>query len=89
MRFINLNRILAVLFALAVSSGWQWSQQVLPAPEQPREQPITVEQQTPKLEFETLTHDLGKSIQGQNLKCVFRFKNTGTGTLEILKVKGG
>lgn len=90
MRFLNnLNRGLALTLALALFSAWMWAQQTLPAPVQPQEGPALASHQAPKLEFETMTHDFGKSIQGQNLKCVFKFKNTGTGVLDIVRVKGG
>jgi|GEM_PF-6233499 len=82
-------RNLALVLVLAASSVWLWSQQVPPtaAPAQPPA--VKADSPGSKLEFETITHDFGHSIQGQNLKCTFRFKNTGTGTVNILKVKGG
>ena len=42
---------------------------------------------TPRIEFLELTHDFGKVSQNQSLKHSFVFKNTGTGTLIIDKVK--
>lgn len=78
-----------MLALMLAPSIWLWSQQPLPTPQKSPKQPVKVGNKAPKLEFETLTHDFGKSIQGQHLKCVFKFKNTGAATLNILKVKGG
>jgi hypothetical protein len=43
----------------------------------------------PKIEFQEVAYDFGKQIAGTELKHSFSFKNTGTETLVIDKVKAG
>jgi hypothetical protein len=41
------------------------------------------------LEFEEKEFDFGKVLQGDTVRHIYRFKNTGTADLEILRVKTG
>ncbi len=41
----------------------------------------------PVISFDSLTKDLGKAIEGETVKHVFKFTNKGDATLEILKVE--
>lgn len=66
--------VLLILPACATISGKKDSAEKLPPG-------------TPRIEFLELTHDFGKASQNQSLKHSFVFKNTGTGTLVIDKVK--
>ena len=42
-----------------------------------------------KIEFVKADHDFGVVNQGESLKHVFVFKNTGTGMLKVDRAKGG
>lgn len=44
---------------------------------------------SPKIQFDELSHDFGKAIQNSTLKHTFTFKNVGKGVLHIEKVKAG
>lgn len=44
---------------------------------------------SPCIQFDELSHDLGKVFQEKALEHIFTFKNTGTGNLNIIKVKAG
>ncbi len=43
----------------------------------------------PRIQFDEVLHDMGKAFQHQTLEHFFSFKNTGTGTLRIIRVKAG
>jgi len=43
----------------------------------------------PKLEFEQISHDFGKLIQGEKVSYAYKFKNTGNATLVISAVIPG
>ncbi len=45
--------------------------------------------EVPAIKFDTLEHDFGRIMAGSELIHEYRFINTGTGPLEILKVKAG
>ena len=44
---------------------------------------------SPKIQFDELTYDFGKSFENKTLEHIFSFKNIGTGTLQIIRVKAG
>ncbi|MBN2157849.1 MAG: DUF1573 domain-containing protein [Spirochaetes bacterium] len=44
---------------------------------------------TPKIQFDATGHDFGKQPLKTEVKHVFTFTNTGTGTLVIKKVTAG
>ena len=46
-------------------------------------------QGVPRLQFDSLEHDFGQAISGEDLKTTFTFKNAGDGVLVIEKVRGG
>ena len=48
-----------------------------------------VNELTPTIEFARSGHDFGTHDAGEDLETSFQFKNTGTGVLRILNVKGG
>lgn len=41
------------------------------------------------IEFESKEFDFGKAVQGDTVRHIYRFKNAGTGDLEIKHVKTG
>ncbi len=43
----------------------------------------------PKIQFDEKVHDFGAVYQHETLKHTFTFRNTGSGTLRIEKVKAG
>ena len=43
----------------------------------------------PRIQFEELFYDFGKSFQHQTLEHIFLFRNTGNANLHIIKVKAG
>ena len=43
--------------------------------------------EAPRVKFQELSHDFGKSAQNASLKYAFNFKNEGKGTLIIENVK--
>ena len=43
----------------------------------------------PRLRFDSLEHDFGQAVSGEDLKTTFTFKNAGDGVLVIEKVRGG
>ncbi len=43
----------------------------------------------PRIEFNEITYDFGQVKQNTELKHIFIFKNTGSSTLSIEKVKAG
>jgi hypothetical protein len=51
--------------------------------------PLMAQAGTPSISFESLEQDLGKVMQGDPVKCVFKFHNQGTGTLKIVDVAPG
>ena len=44
---------------------------------------------SPKIQFDELSHDFGKTFQNSTVKHTFILKNVGTDTLHIRKVKSG
>jgi hypothetical protein len=49
--------------------------------------PIHAQERAPHIVFDSQTKDCGKIAEGEPLKHVFRFTNTGDATLEIIKVE--
>ena len=43
----------------------------------------------PRIEFNEIIHDFGQVSQKTELKHIFNFKNTGSSTLTIEKIKAG
>ena len=43
----------------------------------------------PKIQFDELSYDFGKSFEDKTLEHIFSFKNIGTGILQIIHVKAG
>jgi hypothetical protein len=51
--------------------------------------PLRAQAGAPSIAFESLEQDLGKVMQGDPAKYVFKFRNSGTGTLKIVDVAAG
>jgi hypothetical protein len=68
-----------------VTEGWSVEQQ------KDKEKPEATKkpENAPKIKFDELSHDFGKSFQNSKLKHTFKFKNVGKGVLHIEKVKAG
>jgi len=88
-RFLSLTVIFLLVLALALFAGLKEGLSV--------EQKIGTEtaeetkrlDASPKIKFDELTYDFGKAFQLATLKHTFTFRNVGTGTLHIKKVKTG
>jgi hypothetical protein len=48
---------------------------------------IGAQNRAPRIVFDSQSKDCGKVTEGEPLKHIFRFTNTGDATLEILKVE--
>ena len=83
--FIKFFILFIFTFSVSVTEGLSADQ-----PKE-KEKPKATEKQgdTPKIKFNELSHDFGKSTQGSSLKHTFTFKNVGKSVLNIEKVKAG
>ena len=85
--FLNMKNLIILVFicCMGLSDGLSAEHQVENEKIQASAKPDGV----PEIQFDELSHDLGKVFQGKTLEHIFTFKNTGTGSLNIIKVKAG
>jgi len=77
--------ILAFIFSTGLSDGLSAEHQNGNEKIKPPANP----EGSPRIQFDELSHDLGEVFQEKKLEHIFTFKNTGTGNLNIIKVKAG
>lgn len=79
-----------IIIMLVLSSGICLSQGIDNAVNQNKESSKEKKQGVfPNIKFDELSFDFGKVSQNETLKHTFIFRNTGTETLNIGKVKAG
>ena len=83
--FIKIFILLVFTCCVSATEGLSADQQ------KEKEKPKATKKQegAPKIKFDEMSHDFGKSFQNSSLKHTFTFKNVGKSVLNIEKVKAG